>query len=397
MRPLRILALSSRVPYPVIGGDRLRVYNFLRILADRHSVDLVSLHEDKVPKDTINHLEGFLGQVSLFPHSSWHSRVNAVLNFVGRRVPLQVGYYLFPDVNRWIVRHCSQYDLVFCFHVRMTEYVMTQPVKKVVDLVDAISLNYERALQQPVHPLWRVIYTLERSRLSRYERSVISNFDRSLIISEVDKKFLVGHGAPDEKIVVVPNGTMAGDLHGSQEVAERIDILFLGNMETQANQAAVLFFVKEIYPLLTMGEDRPTFYIVGTRPGRVVRDLHDGKHVVVTGEVTDPRPYVHRARVVIAPMTFGAGVQNKILEAMGAEKPVVTTRIGAEGIEGEGGVHYLEADSPGDFAAAITRLLSNESLSKDIGRRARQLIESRYTWDHAGSILHAVVNDVMKA
>jgi glycosyltransferase involved in cell wall biosynthesis len=122
-------------------------------------------------------------------------------------------------------------------------------------------------------------------------------------------------------------------------------------------------------------------YIVGTDPPRKVRNLADGKRVVVTGYVSDMISYLQRARIIVAPLMFGAGVQNKILEAMALAKPVITTKLGTEGIDGISGVHYLVAKDPEEFSSTIHSLLKNPSLRVSIGQAANQLVKDKYRWE----------------
>jgi glycosyltransferase involved in cell wall biosynthesis len=392
----RILALTSRVPYPLIGGDRLRAYHFLRILATRYEVDLVSLNEGAPEAGALEHLRGFLREVRCFPHSALRHKWNALTHGLLRGRPLQVGYYWFPEVRSWIRSRGDAYDLAFCFHVRTVEYASGLSAPTVVDLVDAISLGYRRALEAPVGQLWPRIYGIETPRLLAYEKGTIASSARSFIISPVDRDYLVGEGAPAERIRVIPNGTdLAHDPPDGGTRRKDVEILFLGRMDTQPNQAAALYFARKILPLLGGGGRPPRLHIVGAHPTPRVRSLADGDRIVVTGEVDRPQDWIRSAAVVVAPMISGAGQQNKILEAMALGRPVVTTSLAAGGIGGEPGVHYLVGDDPASFARAVEDLLADPPRREQVGAAGRQLVRERYTWQSVGDRLLAEIADLL--
>jgi len=334
--------------------------------------------------DGIANLQKFVRKVVCFPISRFRSTVSAGFKGLLRGLPLQAGYYYFPEVKKWVMANVKHYDAVFCFHVRMTEYVINLDVVKVVDLVDAISMNYASAQDTTPDLKWRLIYRLELPRLLKYEQRVVSTFDKSILTSDVDRSFLGNHGANADRIAVVPNGTDLLLETSPDGLIQDIDILFQGNMRTQANQAAALYFVTRVLPVIRSRGQNPKVYIVGMDPPERIRKLSDGENVVVTGLVKDVSAFIRRARVVVAPMQIGAGVQNKILEAMALERPVVTTALGAEGIEGVHGVHYLVADGESEFSSAVISLLDDPMLRKSIGSSARQLIASKYTWENVG-------------
>lgn len=377
----RILALSSRVPFPLAGGDRLRVYHVVRALQEAGDVELLCLSEGPADRNAIAHLRSLLTSVTTLSFPPWRYRSNAFSALVGGHDPLQVGYYRFADVRAWVDDALTRCDLAFAFHVRMTEYLRSARVPRIVDLVDAISLNYRRARGHGLPAMWRAIYHVEIPRLEAYEARVTRLFDRSYVVAEADRAHLVGLGADAGRLVVLENGTDSPPDPAIASRSEDIDLVFIGNMETQSNRAAVTFFVSEVLPIFRSHGESPSFYVVGVNPGPETRKLADGRQVFVTGAVEDPSAYVRRAKVVVAPMVFGAGVQNKILEGMALGKPVVTTSIGAAGLDAQHGVHLLVEDTPAGLAGAIRRCLADEALRRTLGRAAAARMRERYSWD----------------
>ncbi|MCK9408502.1 MAG: glycosyltransferase [Bacteriovoracaceae bacterium] len=393
----KILLLSSRVPYPPIGGDRLRVYRIIRSLSKYYDVDLVTINEGVPDEESLAELRKIVGTVRCFSFSPITFKLNALWHAVLHRGPLQIGYYWFSSVKHYIDSVYLQYDLAFCFHIRMTEYVKDLPMKRMVDLVDSISMNYERALEKNVGLIWGSIYRYEQRKVLQYEKEITALFDKAMIIAHTDKNYLVHHGARSEALVVIPNGTDFGlELNDHQPVPEDIDFLFLGNMETQSNQAAALFFARDVLPLVKIALKRSvTYYIVGKNPSEKINALHDSESIVVTGFVPDPKEYLRRAKIIVAPMLFGAGMQNKILEAMALGKTVITSSIGSAGINGVDGIHYIVADKPEFMAKESVRLLCDPNERQTIGGSARQFINSNYRWERIDELVKNEIDRVL--
>ena len=393
MRRRRILALTSRLPYPIVSGGQARMYHLIKELTREFDVDLFSIHNGSVPSSTDSHLRSFIQNTYFHSSSKTVSVLNAVSQTFLNSKPLQVGYYYRRSIRKWIVENHKQYDLILCFHVRTAEYVRGLERKIVVDLVDAISLGYTRALKKGHSRFWDLIYRFELPRLIKYERGVIADSTLSIVVSAVDKQFLVSQGAMPEKIEIVPHGTELLDVHSSGvRPLENIDVVFHGKMDYPPNEAACFYYVEEVLPLLEWRNTQPNFYIVGFAPSRRVRNLAHGSKVVVTGFVENLADYLAHAKVVVAPLTYGSGVKTKVLEAMGMGKPVVTTTVGADGILGENGVHFFIADTPVDFANRVKELLADSDLRQRMGAAAQSLIKRDFTWEKSGALLRGLLH-----
>jgi sugar transferase (PEP-CTERM/EpsH1 system associated) len=391
----RILALTSRIPFPVVSGGQARMYHLLRQMAKEYEVDLLSIHDSQITDESSTHLRSFLRNTFFYSRPELTSRLKALYHAIVSGKPLQIGYYYYEPIMRWLEIHYQNYDLIFCFHVRTAEYVLDLQCKKVVDLVDAISLGYMRAIKSGPSVLWSPIYRFELPRLLKYEKKVVGLFNASLVVSSVDEAFLAMNGVMKERLQIVPHGTEVPKVESCETGSEDIDILFHGKMDYPPNEAACNYFLSEIMPLLVSEEERPSFHIVGYAPTRKIKKHANGSTVIVTGYVPDIRRYLRRAKVIVAPMTYGAGVKTKVLEAMGMGKAVVTTTVGAEGIDGQNGVHFLVADNPKDFARRIKELLVNPDLRIEMGNAARKLIAAKYTWDKAGASLLEILRKVV--
>lgn len=390
----KILVLSSRVPYPLIGGDRNRVYRISKILASRYQVDLLAINETKVKHEVLGALEQVFNHVILFDYSLTLLKANAFKKLFSLK-PTQVAGYHFKTIQRWINKHFEGYDLIYANHIRTAEYARKLPCKKVLDFHDAISMNYKDALRR-AKGFWKAFYFIEDKRLLPYELGVLQEFDKYFITSQADKDYLLANASRPADIEVIPMGVSEKALERDQNVKEENWLAFLGKMNYYPNEDAAVYFANEVFPLLRSKDKSLKFVVIGAHPTRRVQALRKIQGVEVTGFVDDPYEYLEKAKVVVAPTRLGAGIQNKILEAMALRKAVLTTSKGARGIAGgEDGKHFLIADSPGDMAEKILELLSDVERRKVIGQNARALIEEKYTWDVIGAKLLTEIEKVI--
>ncbi|MHA1216624.1 MAG: hypothetical protein ACTSPX_04805, partial [Candidatus Thorarchaeota archaeon] len=159
----RVLALSFRFPYPLTDGARIRIYNLCRILAQKHTLDLLSLNEGPIPADSVRHVEGMFDGIYGFPFHPLRFKLNT-LKGIPSRNSLQTYYYHFRKVQQWVDQNLSRYDLIFCFHIRMSRYLChVTGVPLVIDFIDATSLNYREA-QKWARGIWRIVLPIENRR-----------------------------------------------------------------------------------------------------------------------------------------------------------------------------------------------------------------------------------------
>jgi glycosyltransferase involved in cell wall biosynthesis len=218
-------------------------------------------------------------------------------------------------------------------------------------------------------------------RLRRYEAQVCRRADRVLAVSQADARALRTL-VPGLDVTVVPNGIDTRVYQPATvgpEAASR-SIVFTGTMDFRPNVDAVLWFAKEVWPLIRVEVSDVSFYVVGQRPHRRLDALREDQGVTLTGWVEDVRPYIADAAVYVAPLRMGGGTRLKLLEAMAMGKPVVATSLGAEGYPITDGRELILADSPAAFAQAVVSLLNSPARRVELGQTARAFVERRYDW-----------------
>ncbi len=391
----KILILTSRLPYPVIGGDKLRIYYVCKALRDAgYELTLFSFvqnegerqiaetHEDR---KIFNHV-----QVIILP--AWKSYLQTLLGFFTRK-PLQVNYYWSRSMLGLVQgRVCSdEYEAILTHLIRMAPYILDpyvsdpERIKKVVEFTDAISLNYKRSREQGFGGLMSMIYRIEEKRVLAYEKECLLKSDYAVVVSKVDADWLNKNtdNKFQDKIKVFGNGVM--DEFLNFEATEDYDknlIIFIGNLRTYQNQDAVLYFVREIYPLIKKEIPEACFRIIGANPPNQILKLNGQNGIEVTGEVKDVKEVAKKAAISVAPMRIGAGVQNKILESMALGIPVVATSSSANGIiSAKNNEHLIIADSPEDLSGAVIGLLRDRNKRNMLSMAGQKLVKENYTFE----------------
>ncbi len=356
----KMLLIFSRPPYPLIGGDKIRMYQHLKNLSQNYNVDVLFINDNKTDS-TINFaIKKYANNVYNFDFKKWQFQLNTILGFILNKNPLQVNYYKFKKVQHWIDSNIHKYDTVFCSTIRTSEYVYKKDIYKIIDFVDAISMNYQKAYKESKFGLWKLMYKIDKKKLLKYEQKILPYFDRKLIISEIDQNFII-----QKSTNPIPNFKV---LFNSVEITSKVEIpseenyiIFVGKMDYEPNVNAVKYFCAKVFPSLQQLDTSLKFYIAGVKPTSAVKKLAaTNKNVIVTGYVKDLNRLILRSKIVVAPMVSGAGIQNKILLAMSLKKCVVTTPIGAEGLNTSNKQLIISKNATVMIRDLITLLSKNE-------------------------------------
>jgi len=385
-----VLFLTSRLPFPPIGGDRLRTFNFARFLKQRYRLTIASFVQSERERDDLAQYEQFYDKLITVPLSKAKSNLQCLGGLLSR-APLQVHYYASAGMRAAVEAELSanHYDVIISHLLRMAQYLpVGGNARKVIDFTDAISLlhrrcsTYRRGLS-----LGSLINTVEAYRVAAYEQKAIENSDLSLFVSPIDADYVRNAGNAS-RIAVIPNGVDCDQFPYQHDNRAQNQIVFVGNMRTFPNTDAVRYFAASILPRIQESIPDVVFTIVGNEPSRRVRDLHDGKRIIVTGRVDSVVPYMHRATVAVVPMRACTGIQNKILEALAVGTPVVTTTLGAEGLKSDA---LVIADNAEDFARATVAVMRDADRRSQLAAAGRAWIETHCSWDAALSGLHSAL------
>ncbi|MDY7790062.1 glycosyltransferase [Burkholderia ubonensis] len=391
----KLLVLTPRFPYPVIGGDKLRIYQLCRVLSRDYSLTLLSLCE--TPEEMCTELpdDGVFDQVERVFLSRWRSYVNTLLA-LPTRTPLQVAYYRSRAFAAAVSRLLPSHDGVFVHLVRCAEYVRKSDKPRVLEMTDAISLNYSRVKQlTSARGLKSRVFSVESKRLLDYERTIVDDFDLSVLVSRTDCDYLFP-GASNKKVMVCSNGVdLSGLPYVARSMASRL-LIFIGDMRTVQNQDMCHFFAEAVLPLLRRRADY-RFRIVGSIVPALAERFRAYDGVEVTGRVASVAEAASDGAIGVCPMRIGAGVQNKILEYMALGLPVVTTSLGHEGLGARSGQDLLIADTPEAFVERIEWLVAHASAAVEMACHARQFVEREHGWSEMTRPLVERVDGLLSA
>lgn len=355
----------------------MRYFHSIRQL--KAYVDLkVVIITDEVPgPDTIGFLQEHVVAYKIFTYPKFRFRLNA-LRAVFSHYPIQVKYYFFKEVKKYLEVQVQPGDLVISNLVRTAMYALPMSNKKCLDLIDSLYLNYSRSKLKVSSLFWKMMYTVEAKRLKSFEKLCVEKFDATLFTNYNEQNFYKDAG----NACWVPNGVDSELLTRNFKKyvpPEKPTVVFLGKMDYQPNIDAALWFADNVLPL----NSQIHFSIIGSSPVKKIKDLEKlfPGRVTVTGFIEDPYPQMQAATAVVAPMQTGGGIQNKILEAMAIGCVVLTTQLGAQPIVGAmNGKHLIICETPVEYVNAIMDLFQHAGQGQAIRSAATCLMKENYTW-----------------
>ena len=384
----KLLFLTSRFPYPLEKGDKLRALYQLKHLSRLHEVHLFSLSEEAPSKADLDAVRPYCASVTNQVIPRWKRLLRLPLALMSG-LPFQVQYFQDPAALRCYRKLVEDVppDVVHTHLMRMAPYAMaTRVPRTTLDYMDCFSIGAEREATWASWPK-RLFLRFEEPRLKRYERLLVDRVDAASIISPADRDSMP---VPDpSRLAIVPNGVDM-ELFKPLERAKRFDVLFTGHMAYPPNIAAALFTAREVMPRLWALRPDARLLIAGIGAPPMIHALRS-ERIEVVEHFDHIREAFTMSRVMLAPMNISIGLQNKILQAMAMEIPVVTTTQGNAAIGGVHGCHLFVADDPASIARHAQQLLSDATLMKDISRNARDFVQEHFTWERATLALERVI------
>jgi sugar transferase (PEP-CTERM/EpsH1 system associated) len=379
---MNILFLTQRVPEPPNKGDKIRSHHLAKRLARRHTVHLAFLLDGTAEEEDARATKSWAASACWRVRSPMESAARSVWSAVRGR-PMTCGYFhsgaLAHDVDGLLAR--EKFDVAVAYCSSMADYLEGFSGPKVLDLVDVDS---EKWKQYADHAGFgkSAVYDCEHRLLRRYERRLVDEFDRVIVISRAEREQL-SRFAEVSKVAIVSNGVDAESWRGPDSREKARDLVFVGALDYFANADGIAHFAREIFPAIRSRRAGTRLKIVGRKPGPQVHALAGIEGVEVIPDVADVRPHVWGSEVFVAPLRIAQGLQNKVLEAMAAGVPVVATPAALRGIEGTVGEHYRSAATPQEFVNEVVGLLEDRERAAVMGERARALVSARYTWEGA--------------
>lgn len=386
----RILALTSRVPWPPREGHQLRSYHVLDALSSAHDVHLLSCLRGDDDRDAPSALRDKLAGFETFRIPAERSRAalaRALLAGAVTRTPFVAAKYAIPALRQRVRELATTCDLI---HVDMLPLMAQVPPRDESPPVVLNAHNVEHALLRArvdveSRAAARLFLRGQVAKLRTFEETACRRASAILACSTADAVQL-RQLAPQTPVQVVPNGVDLEENRPDDSLVKPGQMVFVGQMGWFPNRDGVEWFLAEILPRILQLRPDARFVVVG-KPGSLVVPEALRGHVELTGFVDDVRRPVLESAVYVVPLRAGSGTRLKVLEAMALGKAIVTTRTGSEGIELEPGHEAVFADDPVAFAGAVARLLGDPGEVSRLGAAARVAAERRYGWKAIGQAM----------
>lgn len=370
--------LYHRLPYPPNKGDKIRAYQQVAYLSERHRVWLacfVDSQEDRRHFDEVKRMCHRFAVVPLNKHTALSRGGMSVL--FGKT--LTEGYYGSRALWRVILDWSEQqfFDVAFAFSSSMAVYLEDYPAaRRVLDMNDFDSHKWADYARKGTWPMSGV-YRTESKRLAVREIELVRNYDLTLMVNPRECERL-DDPQLRAKMTTFPTPMQLSNFDSVQGIHHDKIVGYLGTLDYAPNVESVLWFAQHVWRGVLDRHPDAEWWIVGRNPDKEIRKLRKQRGIKVTGEVEDILPYLARMRCFAAPVQTDIGVQTKVLEAMAAGRPVVISELGHGGIGATPGDDYLVASEPTDFVDAIDKLFGDHPLCESLGRRAVDFIRRHH-------------------
>lgn len=399
---MRIAYIVPYVPNPI----RTRSYNLINQLASLgHDVTVFTLGSSKGDLMDAQNFKGRCREVHYYAQPVWRSLWNSAVALPSRK-PLQSVYSWQPVMAQEIAQCASrnEFDILHVEHLRGSGFGLFLKSKLpnlpiVWDSVDCISHLFQQAAKQSRSFFGKFMTRFELSRTRRTEGDLACRFDHMLVTAPPDRNALlslVPRGKSPSEISILPNGVDLEYFHPSTESQRDPEtIIFSGKMSYHANISMAKYLAEEIMPRIWKFRPATHLYIVGKDPVPAIKKMTRNPLITVTGTVADIRPFLWRATVSVVPLLYGAGIQNKILEAMATGTPVVTTCQALSALQAQPGKDLFVSDGPDGFSQTVLQLIADRDLQQKTGDAGLLYTRTFHSWASIASQLVKIYQQVL--
>ncbi|MGI9146081.1 MAG: glycosyltransferase family 4 protein [Chloroflexota bacterium] len=386
----RLLFLLPAVPAPLDTGAKIRNQGLLRLLAAEHQVEAIAFGSPGSQRD----LAALVHRSTIVPEPRPRSRARRALDMRRAELP-DIAWRRwspeFSQTTRELVRE-REYEAVQAEGIEMARYLYAVPRgRRIYDAHNAEFLLQRRFSTTASSPFRQLYSRLQWRRLERFERRVVQDSHLTLTVSQHDANQLSALAGEGSNVRVIPNGVDARAYPFRERGPEHpANLLFLGKLDFRPNADGLEWFVRDVLRSVFEKIPHARLFAVGASPPEwlVKAGQHDDR-IAVTGYVADERAYLARCAALVLPLRTGGGTRLKALIAMASGLPIVSTRLGMEGLDAEPGEDYLTAETTPEWVAALQQLLGDPVVRARLAHNGRALVERRYDW----SAMRAEVSD----
>ena len=368
---MKILFITPLLPYPPTDGWRLRTFNLIKHISNSNDITILSFIRPDEQKYIIE-LEKYANVITIPKKESKISLFFNIIKSYFGKTPLMI----LRDYSKEFVKKLKNlpyFDFIFFESLHSTQYTSLFKGNKIFDAHNVEHVIWQRCMKLEKSFFKKRFLKNQIKKIRKYELDSISKFKYILTCSENDKEML-DNGK--NKFIIVPNGTNVDEIEISK--TDPKNLLFIGALDYPPNKEAVIWFIKKILPLILSEIPDVRFYIIGKNPGKLKKLQNE--NIIFTDFVLDLKPYYDSSSIFVCPLKSGSGTRLKILEAMARKKAVISTSIGAEGLEIEHENNILIADEEKQFASLIIDLIKHPSKISELAENGYLLVKENYDW-----------------
>lgn len=399
---MRVLHFAPRVCWPLDTGAKLRNYHLARVLSEKANVTLLGFADAEQP---LGALEKFYEQVIAVPRDPGYTLSKIIRGTLGS-TPLPVLNYTTGSMKRALenILRAQDFDIVQVEGIHLMTYlpIITAARQRPLMICDWHNIESElmsRYSEREPNIVKRAYAGKTARLMSEFERRAMHEFDAHIAVGQRDAQQLCKL-TPDARVFVIENGVdtayyQEAAVSGANAADKPNRIVFVGSMDYHANIDGSVSFARDVWPGLHDRQPELVFTIVGRDPAPEVRALAKNAGIEVTGTVDDVRPFYREAIAAVVPLKVGGGSRLKILEAMAAGVPVVSTTLGAEGLAVRQDENILIADTNEQLAETIVSVVESEELRQRLSRAGSALVSERYDWSRLGASLFEIYQQLL--
>lgn len=368
---MKILFITNLIPYPLDNGGKIKTYNILEILSEENEIDLFAFYENEKERESIDFLKRKFRNVVgvekiLTTKKNIFYMLTIAIKSIFSKYPFVILKYIDKKMRNLLEEYIldNNYDLIYIDHLQLGVYydVLKKTNKKIY--LDEHNCEYQ-ILKRKFHDessiLKKIFFGLEYKKLKKFEETIINKVDKVIVLSDEDKKLLMSNKNEDKFInIPIPIKTNYKKIIGSK-IQDEINLIFLGTLTWYPNAQGIEWFVDNVIPILERNEIKYKLHIVGKDPSiSLIEKCKENDNVIITGYVDSIDEYIDKCDIMIVPIFIGSGMRVKILEGLGKRIPIISTSIGAEGIEIKNNKNILLANDENEFVEAIINLKNKE-------------------------------------
>ncbi len=394
---MKILFVTEQFPYPLDSGGNIRTFHIIRQLAKVHTVILAACERSGLTSADYEQLKPYCSEIKMFPpvpRDIFRQGYYLIDSLFGEK-PYPINRNYSHQMRQWIQRKAGNVDIIHFNHLDAACYADDLSGVFVFDTHNLISNIYKKLVEKESNILKKWFLGVQLKKTLAYETRIIRKIRLCLVCSNPEK-IEIESFVPGVRVQTVPNGVDTGayrlDENRAFKPSDR-NLVFVGAMDYLPNSDGIRFFYEEVFGILQKRLPDIHLTVVGRNPPESIKRIQN-KNLTVTGFVEDIGQWVGKADLMVVPIRVGGGTRIKILEGMAQGIPVLSTKIGAEGIDADHEKNIFIADTPEEIADGVIKLLENPDLRKSLARAGRELVEKEYDWNVVGQRLLAVYSSI---